>query len=119
MINLSKTRAENRKIAEEAGFVLAENRQYTDVFYREVKAPNTRMGRLAKNMGYHLAEQVTVGYNSAGHVSDVKLHTPVDQAALDGRYVTYTAKKEFRDKGKRQAVKDYLLSTSGFYGPLA
>ncbi|QZE10395.1 hypothetical protein SEA_SCOOBYDOOBYDOO_44 [Mycobacterium phage ScoobyDoobyDoo] len=119
MINLSKTRANVRRVAEEAGFVLAENRQYTDVFYREVKAPNTGFGKIAASMGWHLAERVTVDYNSPGHIAAVRLQTPRDQAALDGRYVSYTAKKTFHEKGKRQAAIDYLVSTKDFYEPLA
>ncbi|ASZ74632.1 hypothetical protein KHO57_gp057 [Mycobacterium phage Phabba] len=117
MIKLSNTRVEIRKAAEDAGFVLAENRAYTDIFYREVKAPATRMAKMAAEFEWHLAEQVTVDYSEKG-VAAVRLYTPSDQALLTGKYVSVTARKEWRDSKKREAALDYLRKTSEFYAPL-
>lgn len=117
MIKLTNTRVEIRTAAEKAGFVLAENRAYTDIFYREVKAPGTRMAEFAKGQGWHLAEQVTVDYSERG-VAAVRLYTPADQSALEGKYISVTARKEWRDSKKREAALDYLRKTSEFYAPL-
>ncbi|UVD40365.1 hypothetical protein SEA_IKELOA_43 [Mycobacterium phage IkeLoa] len=88
-VRINARRAELREFAERHGWTNVSIYQYHDRFERTITLDaDEPMAKVAASMGWELKESLYVGYTHDNRVHDVAYHSPADQAALDGRFVT-------------------------------
>jgi len=107
------TREDIIATAKAYGWVEEEPRRlpWLDTFAREVTLPITsHLQRLANHAGYPLKEEVQVWYTPQKDIlRQAVLHTPCDQAAMDGSFVSVSDRAEGKNK-KGQVIAWFAMT---------